>query len=115
MNKLLKVIATPFRAVGNLLKERRRTRKMRTNKVTPWQRDANRRELNRHFRNVAARKRVAALPKRKRWGMGKEARLERENIRKARRGYGSKKRKSRRGRKGRKTRRRGKRHTKSKK
>ena len=112
MNKLLKVIATPFRAVGNMLKERRRTRKMRTNKVTPWQRDANRRELNRHFRNVAAQKRVAALPKRKHYGMGKEARLERENIRKARRGYGSKKRKSRRGRK---TRRRGKRRTKSKK
>jgi hypothetical protein len=112
MNKLLKVIATPFRAVGNMLKERRRTRKMRTSRVTPWQRDANRRELNRHFRNVAARKRVAALPKRKRWGMGKEARLERENIRKANRGYGSKKRKSRRGRK---TRRRGKRRTKSKK
>ena len=113
MNKLLKVIATPFRAVGNMLKERRRTRKMRTSRVTPAQRDANRRDLDRHFRKVAASRRVAALPKRKHYGMGPKARAERAAIRKANRGYGSKKRKSR-GRKGRKTR-RGKRRTKSKK
>tara|TARA_Y100001935_G_C17179864_1_gene444569 strand:- start:124 stop:459 length:336 start_codon:yes stop_codon:yes gene_type:complete len=111
MNKLLKALATPFRAVDNMLKKRRRTRKMRTSRVTPAQRDANRRDLDRHFRTVAASRRVAALPKRKHYGMGPKARAERRAIRKANRGYGSKKRKRR---KGRKTR-RGKRRTKSKK
>ena len=111
MNKLLKTLATPFKAVGNMLKERRRTRKMRTSRVTPAQRDANRRDLDRHFRKVAASRRVAALPKRKHYGMGPKARRERAAIRKANRGYGSK----RRTRRGRKTKRHGKRRTKSKK
>jgi len=122
MNKLLKTLATPFRAVGKMLESRRRTRKTHT-RVTPAQRDASRRELDSHYRNVAASRRVAALPKRKHYGMGKKARAERKAIRDATRGYklrsayGSKRRgrKSRRGRKGRKTRRRGKRRTKSKK
>ena len=122
MNKLLKTLTTPFRAVSKMLESRRHTRKTRT-KVTPAQRDASRRELDSHYRAVAARKRVAKLGPRKHYGMGKKARAERRAIRDATRGYklrsayGSKRRgrKSRRGRKGRKTRRRGKRRTKSKK
>ena len=124
MNKLLKTLTTPFRAVSKMLESRRQTKKTRT-KVTPAQRDASKRELASHYRDVSARKRVAKLGPRKHFGMGKKARGERRAIRDAERGYklrsayGSKRRgrKSRRGRKtrGRKTRRRGKRRTKSKK
>ena len=118
MNKLLKTLTTPFRAVSKMLESRRHTKKTRT-KVTPAQRDASKRELASHYRDVSARKRVAKLGPRKHYGMGKKARAERRAIRDAERGYklrsayGSK----RRGRKtrGRKTRRRGKRRTKSKK
>jgi hypothetical protein len=95
---------------------RKRNRSKSRTRVAPAQLDS-------HYRDVSARKRVAKLGPRKHYGMGKKARAERRAIRDATRGYklrsayGSKRRgrKSRRGRKGRKTRRRGKRRTKSKK
>ena len=108
MNKLLKTLATPFRAVGNMLKERRRTRKTRT-RVAPGLRNL---EIEKHRRIVAGLKRVERLGPTKYRGRTKKGKDEKRRRRKAFRGYGSKKRKSRRGRK---TRRRGKRRTKSKK
>ena len=108
MNKLLKTLATPFRAVGNMLNERRRTRKTRT-RVAPGLRNL---EIDKHRRTVAGLKRVERLGPVKHRGRTKRGKAEKKARRKAFRGYGSKKRTSRRGRK---TRRRGKRRTKSKK
>ena len=111
MDKLLKTIATPFRTVKKMISNavtKKRSRSRSRVKVAPGDRMRN---LNQHFSRVAAQKRVAKLGPRKHYGMGPKARAERRAIRKAERGYGSK----RRTRRGRKTRRRGKRRTKSKK